>query len=114
MKRRDFLKKSAAVVGMASAPELLPPLEASESAPQKPSKPSVKTGAAPEENRSPEYLRRVQADKFLLQPPAFAESKLTPSVRISPMALAERLKRNVVPRKGFCSITPGKTVSEGL
>ena len=30
------------------------------------------------------------------------------------MPLAERLKRNIVPRRGFCSIAPGKTVSDGL
>ncbi len=114
MKRRDFLKKSAAVVGMASAPGLLPPLKANESAPQKPSKPSAKAGAAPEENRSAEYLRRAKEDKFLPKPPAMAESYQRAEVQVLPMALAERLKRNVVPRKGFCSITPGKTVSEGL
>ena len=30
------------------------------------------------------------------------------------MPLAERLKRNIVPRHGFCSIAPGATLSEGL
>ena len=30
------------------------------------------------------------------------------------MPMAERLKRKIVPRRGFCSIAPGKTVSEGL
>ncbi len=30
------------------------------------------------------------------------------------MSLAERLKRNIVPRHGFCSITPGKTTGEGI
>ena len=30
------------------------------------------------------------------------------------MPLAERLKRNIVPRRGFCSIAPGGTLSEGL
>ena len=115
MKRRDFIKKSAVVAGLVSSSQLLPPLMASESDSPKPSKPSGKVGtAAPEENRSAEYLRRAKGDKFLPKPPAFAESKLTPAVRISPMALAERLRRNIVPRHGFCSITPGKTVSEGL
>ena len=30
------------------------------------------------------------------------------------MSLAERLRRKIVPRHGFCSIAPGKTISEGL
>jgi alpha-L-fucosidase 2 len=112
MKRREFIKKSV-VVGVASSTELLPPLMASESDSQKPSKASGKA-AAPQENRSAEYLRRVKGDKFLTKPPAFVGSKLTPDVQISPMALAERLKRNIVPRRGFCSTAPGRTPSEGI
>ena len=30
------------------------------------------------------------------------------------MPLAERLKRNIVPRRGFCSIAPGVTLAQGL
>jgi alpha-L-fucosidase 2 len=30
------------------------------------------------------------------------------------MQLSERLKRNIVPRRGFCSLQPGRTTSEGL
>ncbi len=30
------------------------------------------------------------------------------------MPMAERLKRKIVPRKGFCSLMPGRTTSEGI
>ena len=50
----------------------------------------------------------------MTKPPEFAESKLTPEVRVTPMSLTERLKRNIVPRHGFCSITLGKTTREGI
>lgn len=35
-------------------------------------------------------------------------------VKVSSMALSERLKRKIVPKRGFCSIAPGETLSEGL
>ena len=53
-------------------------------------------------------------DTHLPGPPVFAELYLSPAVQVSPMSLAERLRRKLVPRHGFCSIAPGKTVSEGL
>ncbi|MGD0341683.1 MAG: hypothetical protein ABSA76_08265, partial [Bacteroidales bacterium] len=55
-----------------------------------------------------------QADKYVHKLPAFGESYPSPSVQVSPMSLAERLKRNIIPRRGFCSIAPGATLSEGL
>jgi alpha-L-fucosidase 2 len=105
MRRRDFLKKGTVAVGLATSPELIAPLTASASDSQKPSRVS---------GPSTDYLRRVQGDKFLPKPPAFAESVQLPAVRISPMSLAERIKRKIVPRRGFCSIAPGTTLSEGL
>jgi hypothetical protein len=78
---------------------------ASESSPQKVSQIS---------GPSADYLRRVQRDEFLPGPPAFAESSRPAGVQISPMPLAERIKRKIVPRRGFCSIAPGATLSEGL
>ena len=105
MRRRDFLKKGTVAVGLASSPKLVPPLMASESSPQKPSQIS---------GPSADYLRRVQRDEFLPGPPAFAESSRPAGVQISPMPLAERIKRKIVPRRGFCSIAPGATLSEGL
>ena len=105
MRRRDFLKKGTVAVGLASSPKLVPPLMASESSPQKVSQIS---------GPSADYLRRVQRDEFLPRPPAFAESSRPAGVQISPMPLAERIKRKIVPRRGFCSIAPGATLSEGL
>jgi alpha-L-fucosidase 2 len=114
MRRRDLLKKGTVAVGLASSPKLFPQLTASENGPQKPSQISGPKGGAQGEIRSADYLRRVRAEKYLTKPPVFAESKMTPAVRISPMSLAERLKRNIVPKNGFCSLAPGRTTSEGI
>ena len=46
--------------------------------------------------------------------PAIKKSETADGISVSPMPLAERLKRNIVPRMGFCSLEPGKTVSDGL
>jgi alpha-L-fucosidase 2 len=102
MRRRDFLKTGAVAAGLAGSQSLFPPLLANEISPPKPSGP---TGARPEDNRSAEYLRRAQQDKFLPKPPVFAE--IPSVVRVSPMPLAERVKRKIVPRRGFCSLAPG-------
>ncbi len=118
MRRRDFLRKGTVAVGLASSPKLLPPLMASGSVPQKPSQTSSQisgqTGAARKDNRSMEYLRRAQGDKYLPKAPVLAESYQPAAVRVSPMPLSERVKRKLVPRRGFCSIAPGATLSEGL
>src|SRR5271157_2307268 len=114
MKRRDFLTKGTLAAGLARSPGLLKPLLASETSPAKSSQTPPQTAKASEEIRSHEFPRRAQGDKFLPKAPAFAESYLSPEVRISPMPLAERLRRGVVPRRGFCSKIPGTTVSEGL
>ncbi len=105
MKRRDFLKTSAVAAGLAGSIESLRPLAANaSSAPiSGPSK------ATPGDNRQAEYLRRVQQDRFLPKPPTFART-----YSVSPMPLAERVKRNIVPPRGFCSIAPGDLVSESL
>ena len=106
MKRRDFLKKSAAAAGLAGTLTIEPMLAAAESNPQSTSE---QTGAPPNDNRPAEYLHRVQADRFLPRPPAPARS-----YPIAPMPLAERVKRRIVPQRGFCSIAPGALVSESL
>jgi hypothetical protein len=114
MKRRDFFTKGTLAAGLASSPALLKPLLASETSPAKSTQTSPQTTKASEEIRSSEFLRRAQGDKFLPKAPAFAASYLSPEVRISPMPVAERLRRGIVPRRGFCSQIPGTTVSEGL
>jgi hypothetical protein len=112
MKRRDFLKKSAVAVGLASTLKALPPLSVGASPAATPSSPSPvpsPTSGTPADNRAAEYLRRVRGEPFLPKLPALARS-----YPISPMPLTERVKRNIVPQRGFCSITPGTLVSESL
>jgi alpha-L-fucosidase 2 len=104
MKRRDFIKKSTVAAGLAGSLKLLPPLEAAESGPQKP---TGQTGALPEGNRSTDILGRAQQDQFLPKPPAVAQSSRPGAIQIAPMPLAERIKRQIVPQRGFCSLSPG-------
>src|SRR5271157_6428139 len=106
MKRRDLLKTSAAAAGLLGSLKISPTLAEAESDPQKTSE---QTGAPMTDNRPAEYLQRVRGDSFLPKPPAPARS-----YPVSPMPLAERIKRKIVPRRGFCSIAPGATLSEGL
>ena len=100
MKRRDFLTKSTVAAGLAGSAQLLPPLEAQSSEAQA----APKTLAAQPEVRSAEYLRRARSDKYLPKPPVLRESN--PSVPVSPMPLAERISRKIVPRRGICSNAP--------
>ncbi len=103
MKRRYFLKRGAVAASLVSIPASLLPLASCK--PQKPSAGSA--GAAREEIRSAVYLQRSQADKYVPKLPVFAELKLAPDVRVSPMPLEKRLRPGIVPRRGFCSIAPG-------
>jgi len=114
LKRRDFLKKGTIVAGLASSPNLIAPLIAQPSATEKAPQPQHPAGAKPEEIRSSEFLRRELAAKDLPKPPVFAASYLSANTAASPMPLAERLRRNIVPRSGFCSLAPGRTTSEGV
>jgi hypothetical protein len=114
VKRRDFLTKGTAVAGLVSSANLVLPLAADQSGAPQPATSAATAKVAQEEIRSAEYLKRAREDKFLPKPPAFVESDGPGAVHISPMPLAERLRRNIVPRRGFCSIAPGKTVSDGV
>jgi len=105
MKRRDFLKTSVVAAGMAGSLKVLQPPAAGAGASPTP----APTGVTKDDNRPAEYLRRVRGDKFLPKPPAPARS-----YPISPMPLAERVRRKIVPQRGFCSIAPGVVVSESL
>ena len=102
MKRRDFLKTGAIAVGAVGSLKIAPMLTAAESN-------SAKTETPPMDNRPAEYLHRVQGEPFLPTPPVPART-----YEISPMPLAERVKRKIVPSRGFCSIAPGDLVSESL
>jgi hypothetical protein len=102
MKRRKFVKTSAAVAGLMGSLEISPLLAATE-------KESPETGVSSKDNRPAEYLNRVQGDPFLPKPPEVGRS-----YPISPMPLKERVRRKIVPKRGFCSIAPGDLVREAL
>ena len=102
MKRRKFFKTSAAVAGLMASMEISPLLAAE-------GKESPETGTLDADNRPAEYLKRAQKAPFLPKPPV--SGKPYP---ISPMSLAERVRRKIVPQHGFCSITPGTLVREAL
>ena len=98
MKRRNFLKTGAIAAGFANSGTFLPSLMASEG---NPPRPAGETGALRGDNRSADYLRRARSAQFLPKPPEFAD------ISVSPMPLAERVKRKLVPQQGFCSLAPG-------
>lgn len=106
MKRRDFLKKGTMAAGLAGSLDLILPTAAVEAGKQKPSENSRPAGAAPEEIRSPQYLRHARTAGYLPKPPVRVEVQGPNGLRISPMSLEERLRRGIVPRRGFCSIVP--------
>ena len=114
MKRRDFLKKGTIVAGLAASPNLIAPLAAEESTTRKTFPPRRSAGAPPEEIRSGEFLHRESAAQDLPKQPVFAASYLSSNTEFSPMPLAERIRRNIVPQSGFCSLAPGRSTSEGL
>jgi alpha-L-fucosidase 2 len=118
MKRRMFLLKTAVAAGVGGSLKWFIPSTARGMSSKESShllhEISGPKGAGSMDIRSADYLRRVRADKYLPGPPVFSEAYQSPEVRVFPMPLAERIRRNIVPRHGFCSIGPGRTVSEGL
>lgn len=101
MRRRDFLKTSAAAAGLVGTLEVSPLLGGTEC--------KAQTGVATEDNRPVEYLHRVQADRFLPKTPVAGRS-----YPITPMPLKRRISRKLVPSQGFCSIAPAESVAESL
>ena len=114
MKRRVFLKKGVFAAGFVGSLNFFTPLTMSgmnfKESSRLPKQFSRSLRTKQLDNRTAAYLKRAQGNKFLPQKPVFAESKLLTDVRISPMPLDERLKRNVVPRRGFCCTSPGGEV----
>lgn len=106
MNRRDLLKKGTIVAGLASSSNLVLPALGEPMAEQKPSLDSRPRPAEPEEIRTTDFLRRARAEKYLPKPPAIRKVNGAAGVSISPMPLEERLRRGIVPRRGFCSIAP--------
>ncbi len=111
MERRAFLKNTTIAASVASFFESFFPFTASGTSSQKPTEiPSLisdPSGAAQEEIRSAKFINRVRSDKYLPKPPVFAQSKLTPAIQISPMSLEDRIRRKIVPQRGFCCLEPG-------
>ncbi len=105
MKRRDFLKTSAAAAGMAGSLTSLKALATGEN----PSPPSVSAGAEQPDNRPADYLRRAQEAEFLPKPPVRAKSS-----PLAPMPLAERIRLGAVPRRGMCSTVAAARATDGL
>jgi len=101
MKRRDFLKTGAATAGLVGTLTIEPMLGTAQN--------DAQAETPPKDNRPAEYLHRAQGDPFLPKPPEPARS-----YPVSPMPLAERVRRSIVPQRGFCSIAPGELVSENL
>ena len=114
MKRRDFLQKGTLVAGIAGSQALIAPLLTGENKTAPPAPPRPQTTATPKEVRTTEYLKRVRVQKNPPKLPTVRESETADSISVSPMPLPERLKREIVPRVGFCSVEPGKTVSDGV
>jgi alpha-L-fucosidase 2 len=102
MKRREFIKTGTAVTGLMASMEISSLLAEGE-------KQSTQTGISEADNRSTEYLSRVKKGRFLPNLPVPGKS-----YTVSPMPLKERIKRKVVPQKGFCSISPGSSVRDAL
>ena len=108
MKRRKFLKESAVTAALVSIPGSLLPLAACTETPRKASRISGSSGAAMQEIRSAEYLTKVRSEKNLPKPIASLKSFQSSSgVQITPMPIAERIRRKIVPQRGFCSLAPG-------
>jgi alpha-L-fucosidase 2 len=102
MERRKFVKTGAAVAGLIGTIEISPLLAATE-------KEVIKKGKPSADNRQPEYLKRVQKGPFLPKTPVTGRSYPLP-----PMPLTERVRRKIVPQRGFCSIASGDQVSQAL
>jgi hypothetical protein len=105
MKRRDFLTKGTLAAGFAGSPALLDPLLAGQAASTKPTGGSPQPAQPPADIRSTGYLRRAREDKSLPKAPVHNRASLS-GVKVAPMPIEERLRRGVVPRRGFCSIVP--------
>jgi hypothetical protein len=106
VKRRDFLTKTTVVAGLARSATLFGPLEAGHAPAPQTTPAATKTPALREEIRSAEFLQRARQDALLPKLPVLAESTRPGDVPISPMPLDERIRREIVPRHGICSITP--------
>jgi len=111
MKRRVFLKSGAVVAGLLGSLKSFPLSTTAEGGSpnpfQDPNQILKQSGLSQKEIRSADYLNKALSDKHLPKMPVFAKSKQTPAIRISPMQLEDRIRREIVPRRGFCCLEPG-------
>ncbi len=102
MKRRNFFKSTTAAAGLIGTLNIPQILVAAEQE-------STKSEELLRDNRPADYLNRVKEVPFLSQAP-----KAGKTYPITPMALEDRIRQKVVPKRGFCSVAPGEVVSETL
>ena len=119
MKRRDFLKSStAAAIALAGSQQVLQASTVGNHGPDGSAQgsvtPAANDGSVPDKVVSGSQPGATPESAFPPKQPVFAALRLSPEVKISPMPLEERLRRSLVPRRGFCSTIAGTTVSEGL
>jgi alpha-L-fucosidase 2 len=118
MKRRTFLTKTAIAASVTTPLQSFFPFAtngmSSDNTFHATSQDSEKSAGLQEDIRTADYLRRAQTERYLPGTPVFVESDQSTKVRVTPMSLAERRRRKIVPQHGFCSIAPGKTTSEGI
>ena len=111
MNRRVFLKKTAITAGVVGSATMFTPFITNGMSLKKPSRiPNrfpLRNKTKHVDARTISYLRNAQEDKFLPKLPVFANSVQPGETLFEPMPLSERLKRNVVPRRGFCCTSPG-------
>ncbi|NMC41660.1 MAG: hypothetical protein GYA43_10920, partial [Bacteroidales bacterium] len=111
MKRRKFLRSSAVAAGIVSIPGALLPLTSCNESSGEASVASPTGRKKRGEIRSSGYLRRAGFGKKLPKPAVSLQSHQTlQGIKITPMPLAERIRRKLVPQKGLCSIVPGGDV----
>jgi hypothetical protein len=85
-----------------------------QNSPQVSSPPAARAGLVSDRSFSVYHLGSTPDSEFLPKPPLLAESLLSTRQRTLPMPLNERIRRGVVPKRGMCSIAPGKSMRESL
>jgi len=99
MKRRVFIRNGAITAGILGTSAAI--LTSAESCTKKSSKSGRKYKTDVKEIRSSDYLDRIKKDQFLPKLPMVVKSAITP------MPLEDRIRRKIVPQRGFCSLAPG-------
>lgn len=107
MKRRVFFRTGVIAAGLAGLQTSSLLFTSACSRSKKPRRSLRPSGLVQEDLRSHEYLRRVRSERYLTRLPVYAETKLTPPIKIMSMPLEDRIRKKIVPKHGFCSLVPG-------